>query len=439
VAHLARYWQLTGSELARDTVVKSRPYYPYNVEPGGVPEYYTDCFWKHYWAGVSPIGAEIVAAMTGCPHNRRIAKDELRWEKPNHYYAIYAATFYRPEIQDEPLPDNFLIYDRNIQGPRGRFGRWSFAGTTRLSGEGYQGRDTFVGGMVVDEPTRRYPLNAALQVVNNQYRLQPRKPVEGNCQRWRECRYLSQDERNAVTIGKDFATLSTRYRIQNVAWGGKSTLTNWAGNQQWILTPRRLVGVLEIEPLSDQQAYSVHGRIRFGLQKTIERKGNAQFQYGGLLCRLHEHNYADVITEKSETFYLDKPEKFRSMEIVLRDKASIETDQQQPLTYVQGMRQFFTVEVLPQWCRVADRVQRIAAPDGLRGLAVRADGQWLLLMHNPTDAAITLETSLPWGRGELLLHTSGNHAPAPKPLKTTDGYVKINIPTHAHIVLEKRP
>ena len=72
VAHLARYWQLTGSELARDTVVKSRPYYPYNVEPGGVPEYYTDCFWKHYWSGTSPHG----------PGDRR-RPDRLPAEPPN--------------------------------------------------------------------------------------------------------------------------------------------------------------------------------------------------------------------------------------------------------------------------------------------------------------------------------------------------------------------
>ncbi len=439
VAHLARYWQLTGSELARDSVVKSRPYYPYNVEPGGVPEYYTDCFWKHYWSGASPIGPEIVAGLTGCPQNRRIAKDELRWEQPNSYYAIYAATLYRPDIQDQPLPDNFLIYDRNVQGPRGRFGRWSFAGTTRFFGAGQQGKDTFVGGMVVDEPTRRYPLNAALQVVTNQYRLEPRKPDEGNCRRWRECRYLSQDERNAVTIGRDFAALTTRYRIQNVAWGGKSTLTDWAGNQQWILTPGRLVGVLEIEPLSDQQAYSIHGRIRFGLETQIECQDAACFRYGALVCRLHEHNYADVITEKSETFYLDKPDKFRSTEIVLRDKASLETGEQKPLTYAQGTRQFFTVEVLAEWSKPADSVRRIATPEGLRGLEVRADDRWLLLVRNATDAAVSFETSLPWAEGELSLHTSGSHTPAPQSFQAADGKVHLDIPAHGHIVLDKAP
>ena len=439
VALLARYWQLTGSELARDTVVKSRPYYPYNVEPGGVPEYYTDCFWKHYWSGASPLGPEIVAGLTGCPQNRRVAKDELRWEQPNGYQAIYAATLYRPDIQDEPLPNNFLIYDRNIEGPRGRFGRWSFAGTGRRFGEGQQGKDTFVGGMVVDEPTRRYPLNAALQVVTNQFRLEPRKPDEGLCRRWRECRYLSQDERNAVTIAGDFAALTTRYRIQNVAWGGKSTLTDWAGNQQWILTPQRLIGLLEIEPLSDQQAYSIHGRIRFGLEKEIQRNDAACFQYGSLVCRLHEHNYADVITEKSETFYIDKPEKYRSTEIVLRDQAGIEAGEQKPLTYAKGTRQFFAVEVLPDWCEPAESVRRIATPEGLRGLEVRADGGWLLLVHNPTDAALVLETALAWAEGPLSLHTSGSHTPAGKPFSASGGRVKLDIPAHSHIVLEKSP
>ncbi len=438
VAQLARYWQLTASELARQTVVKSRPYYPYNVEPGGVPEYYTDCFWKHYWGGVSAIGPEIVAGMTGCGQNRRIAKDELRWDTPNGYYGIYAAGLYRPEIQDQPLPDGFLMYDRNVEGPRGRFGRWSFAGTTRFFGAGCQGKDTFVGGMVVDEPTRRYPLNAALQVVTNQYRLEPRKPAEGNCRRWRECRYLSQDERNAVTIGPDFATLTTRYRIQNVAWGGKSTPTEWVGNQQWILTPQRLVGVLEIEPLSDQQAYSVHGRIRFGLEKEIQGEAEGRFAYGALRCRLHAHNYADVITERSETFYLDTPEKSRSMEIVLRDRASIATDEQTPLTYAKGTRQFFTVEVLPEWNTPAEQVRRIATAEGLRGVEVCAGGHWLLLVHNPTDSMVALETTLTWAQGALALHASGSHSATPQPLSASDARVKLHIPAHAHVVLEKR-
>jgi len=197
--------------------------------------------------------------------------------------------------------------------------------------------------------------------------------------------------------------------------------------------------VLEIEPLSDQQAYSIHGRIRFGLEKEIVRDDDARFRYGALVCRLHEHNYADVITERSETFYLDKPEKFRSMEIVLRDEASLETGEQEPITYARGTRQFFTVEVRPDWSKPADCVRRIATPEGLRALEVGADGRWLLLVHNAAETTLALDTVLPWAQAPLSLHTGGSHSPAPKPFDATDGRVKLDVPAHSHVVLEKSP
>ena len=48
------------------------------VEPNGITESYTDCFWKHYWSPLSPApGPEIVAGLTGCPYNKRIANGAL--------------------------------------------------------------------------------------------------------------------------------------------------------------------------------------------------------------------------------------------------------------------------------------------------------------------------------------------------------------------------
>ena len=430
IAHLARYWQLTGDPLARETIVKSRPYYPYNVEPGGVPEYYTDCFWKHYWGGAAPEGPEIVAGITDCPLNKRVANTELQWTKPNSYYAIYAANFYKP-FADQPLPDDFIIYDRNIEGPRGRFGRFSFAGTGRVIPSGHQGKDTFVGCLVTDEPTRRFPLNAALQVVTNEFRLAP------GGQRWRSCRFLSQDEKNATIVAESFAALTTYYRIQNVAWGGRSTLTDWAANQQWLLTPGRLVGLLEIETLSDQKAHSVHGRVRFGMRQQIEKKDDALFfKYGGLLCRLHEHSYADVVTEKSETFYIDEPERFRSTEIVLRDTASVEAGRGEQLTYPKGTRHHFTVEVLPYWSSLATSVTRVATASGLRGLDVVADGRRFVLLHNPTGTTLSHEFTL--ANGRAVLHRSGDHRPAPESITLTGGSAKVDVPAYAHVVLESK-
>ena len=289
--------------------------------------------------------------------------------------------------------------------------------------------------MVLDDPSGRYPLNAALQVVTNQFRLKKAPENVEKCRRWRDCRYLSQDEQNAVTIGQDFAALTTLYRIQNVAWGGRSTLTDWAGNQQWLLTRHRVVGVLEIETLSDQQAYSIHGRIRFGTKKAIERKDDTFFKYGGLLCRLHEHNYHDVITEKSETFYIDPPDRFRSTEIVLRDARSVEAKEEVRLTYAKGTRHFFTVEVLPYTSTLSTAVKRIAPENGLRGLEVHADGKRWLLIHNPTDGPLTFDAGAPWARGQVRLHKSGAREPKPEALPGADAR-RLTIASHTHLVLE---
>ncbi|MDZ7619460.1 MAG: hypothetical protein U1E05_20870, partial [Patescibacteria group bacterium] len=100
-------------------------------------------------------------------------------------------------------------------------------------------------------------------------------------------------------------------------------------------------------------------------------------------------------------------------------------------------RQFFTVEVFPEWSAPADSVRRIATPEGLRGLEVRAGGRWRLLMHNPTDAPMALDTVLPWAEGPLLLHASGSQKPAGAPFEATEGRVQLEIPAHSHVVLEK--
>jgi hypothetical protein len=436
VTHLARYWQLTGSKTARDLVLASAPYYPNNVEPGGVPEYYTDCFWKHYWSGASPIGPDIVASMLHtyrpkavewAAQNRRVANVELKWVKPAHYYGIYTATLWR-NFPEAPQRDGYICYDRDVQGPRGRFGHWSFAGTTRDHGKGAQGKDTFVGAMLTSKEEKQFPLDAALQVVTSQLRLQP------DGQRWRACRYLSANEENAVTVAKDFAALTMRYRIQNVSWGGKSTLTNWEGQQEWLMTPRRIIGTLSIRPRADEKAYSVHGRVRLGLKKDIERKDSTTFQYGGLCVRLHEHNYADVITEPSETYYTDPPEKFRSTEIVLRDSHSVKSGEKEQKTYTAGTEHFFTVEISPADSPPAAQVKRHDLPGGLRALEIIADGQWLMVVHNPQKTSLTADLPVP-NLTEVRCHQAKGASSTPTIIKARDGKLRCHMPARSHIVL----
>ena len=439
VTHLARYWQLTGSRVARDLVLASGPYYPNNVEPGGVPEYYTDCFWKHYWSSASPIGPDIVASMLHtfqpravelAAQNRRVANVELKWAKPNHYYGLYAATLWR-DFPEAPQRDGYLIYDRDVQGPRGRFGHWSFAGTTRDAGPGAQGRDTFVGAMLTSKEEKKFPLDAALQVVTSQYRLQPGGP------RHSACRYLSANEENAVTVARDFAALTTRYRIQNVSWGGKSTLANWEGQQEWLQTPQRIIGTLSLRPLADEQAYSIHGRVRLGQKLAIEKQADGSFRYGGLRVQLHEQNYADVITEPSENYWQQSPEQFHSTEIVLRDAQSVKSGEKEQKTYAAGTEQFFTVEVSPAGNQPAVQVKRRELPGGLRALEVVADGRWFMVIHNPQNAAATATVAAP-GVEKVFCYQAREEASNPTVLKPLDGRISCRVSPRSHIVLNAK-
>jgi len=428
---VARYAQLTGEALAREVIVRSRPYYPLVVEPSGITEDYTDCFWKHYWTRLAaPEGPEIVAGMTGCRLNKRIANQALTRSRPSGQFAAYAAMAYR-DFPDEPLPDRYVVYDRNTEGPRGRYGAFSFAATGRDVGSGYQGKDTFVGAMIADDPAAANPLNAALQVVTNEVRVAP------DGLRWKSCRYLSQDERNRSTIAADLAAFTTRYRIQNVAWGGRSTLTDWAGNQQWLLSPHRLVGLLEIEALADTEAYAIHGRVRFGCgrgrgvePKEIERRDASFFKYGMMLCRLHEHTYADVITEPSETFYIDPPESFASREIVLRDVAGGAAPTRRAIP--RGQRHYVVVEVFPGWSEPARAVRRLATAEGLRGLVLDAAEGSVVLLHNPTDTALDWQVTPEWAGRRVERHHDGT--PEPHSEIVTLGPT-LRLPPHRHVVL----
>jgi len=200
------------------------------------------------------------------------------------------------------------------------------------------------------------------------------------------------------------------------------------------MTPRRVIGTLSIRPLADEKAYSIHGRVRLGQKLTIEKKDDGTFRYGGLRVRLHEHNYADIITEPSENYWLQSPEQFRSTEIVLRDAASVRSGEKEPLTYASGTEQFFTVEVSPADSQPAAQVKRHELPGGLRALEVVADGQWFMVVHNPQKAA-AIATIAAVGVEKVLCFQARGGASVPTVAKLRDGKIRCSVPAKSHVVL----
>ena len=393
VIYSARFWKLTGNPTTLAMLRRTVPFYPYNVEPAGVPEYYTDACWKHYWGGGAANGPDVIAGLFDDPLNKRVAEICAGvWGYGTGHTSAIAAEFWKP-VPSKPLPDNYVICDTNVQGPRGRYGTWSFAANGRNYGVGYQGKDTFAGCMITDPARRPLPLDAALQVVTAEVRL------NHTDNHWRGGLCHSAAEKLTTTTGSDFGSLAVRYTVSRPNWSyARDQLYPWQGTQQWYLSKTRLVGLVALEATADETRAAVHGRIRLGMKRKLKSLDEQTWQYGKLVVRLHGHNYARITTKPSETFFLDKPERYRSTEITLVDPLSTAAGEKGNVKFPKGTRYWFLVEVRPDGSPPAEKVERIEQGP-LIGFRFREPGRTVLLLHNPTDrpAEVDLPLEVPAG------------------------------------------
>jgi hypothetical protein len=377
VTFIARYYELTGDKRAREILRLSAGYYPLVHDPEGMTEHYTDCSWKHMWGAASPAGADVIAGMFDDRENKRAALDAARRGYPGSQAALYTAPWWK-DLPPAPPRDNWLRYDADIVGPRGQYGKFSFAGTARYIERGSIGKDTFVGCMIGDREAKPLPLDAALQIATIESRLKP----EGN--HWHNARYVSGDEKATVIVTPTLSSLAVRYRVTIPRWGFGSTDEPWEGVQQWLLCGERLVGLVTLRATEDTKSAGVWGRLRFGMHKEFETGEQGMYKYGSLIARIHDHNFAKIETAPSESFYLDTPDRFRSRQILLKDAEAV-SGQEPPYSYRKGQQFHYLVEVLPYWNELATGVKRIAS-GAVKGFELQQGGQRLVVLHNETDA-----------------------------------------------------
>ena len=425
VTFIARYYDVTGDARALELLRRSMPYYPSVHDAEGMTESYTDCSWKHYWTGASPAGADLIAGMFNDPGNKRAALDAARNGYGSGVGAVYTGPWWK-DMKPAERRDDLIFFDENVQGPRGWSGAFSFAGTARVTNPGEIGKDTFVGCMISDRNRKGSPLDAALQIATIEYRLKPEGP------HWHNARYCSGHERFSVIVTPEFATLCVRYRLTRPAWGHGSSDEPWEGVQQWFMSHDRLLGLLTIRALEDHECVGIWGRLRFGLGSEIETGENGMFKYGSLIAKLHEHSFAHVETAPSETFFLDKPEKYRSRELLLKDAQAV-SGAKLPYRYKKGDSFHFMAEVLPYWSELATDVSRIPAGT-VMGFAFGSSGKSYQLLHNQGDE-----------EAQYIGTASGASAKAYRspgevtPLPLAGGAFEIRIPAQSHVLVEVAP
>ncbi len=444
IEDLARLWQVTGDALALQLVRSSRWYYPLSITPQGVAEYSSAPCWKHYWNGVKGTStAALIASVERCGYNAQVAENS----DPSPNWLV--ASLYVP-VPKQPWWDHAMTYDRNIEGPRGRYGQYSFCGTARNTFADKRPKLTYVGSMWLDQPApgdrdAGWPLDAGLDGAWAEVRVNDK---DATFNRWDTHACLAAMETPASMANEDFGAVTSKYRP---AQYGRAPLA-FECTEQWLLTPQRLVGLLSIESLQDQEAYAmsialktVCGRANNGTRKQWSSKSANEYEYGGLTIRLWPAGDAandlvscgEIDTAYTDTFSAGTG---KCGLLSLVDPAAAEGRQKKLTHYAKGTRYHAAVEIYPTAFGGATAVGLIPRAGGLLGVELRETHQTLRLIHNPMDA-VAEYTAAPAG---AMLHRSGEKhrlafLPEVNSVQPVTAAASTAVPAGGHIVLRSVP
>lgn len=305
------YYRLTGSVLAKELLNKFRTYYPLSMEPGGEAEYYTDTFAKHYWSGrgSAMIATELLAHYHSCNQNKMLAVSlgaEKKLSSP------MVAELYSPDLKPGVAEDNYILYDHNIQGFRGRFGNWSYAATGRDFDpyrEIRRSKDTFMGAMLLDPPSKdrkKRPLDAALAATSIYVRKQDSNTglVE------KDAFLLSSHEKNSSLISHGFATFSTSFTTLDFEHNWEMKVAPYHVKQMFLFLENTIVGYLSINGWQEILPGPVEGELRLydgrkrgniksGAKHSLSLLENFQYAFGKMNIDVLEHDFESITIEDS--------------------------------------------------------------------------------------------------------------------------------------------
>lgn len=431
----AWYWLATGSSSVKEQLVATKNYYPLSWHPRGMGDHTMATMMKQYWNMSRPGTAALLAAyFAGDGTNLGLSNDKGNLEANASPLAAFT---YCPDVVPKPLPDRWLLLDRNTIGPRGRYGDFMFSATTRDPSFGtpkdWDGKlignmtSGFVGAIALTPETEvqrilatnatatddRWPLSAAMQNATCEVKIE--KGADLDIVRRTKHRFMAQDQRNALALGNSYSSLSTVYRVTDKITGGDSAFKAlpWEGRQAWVLTPDRLVGILALSATEATENLGIHGtlvlvsgRESWGTQRELMSSGKASWTYGNLAVRLLGHDFAAVSTEYTDVFTGNMKKAAR---ILLWDRAEAgEADTLAP--YAAGATRYWLVEVKPTWSPAAKAIQRLdKLPDGLWGFELVEAKRSLRLIHNFTGKELRYEADLAVSHTTCSAHASIDH------------------------------
>ena len=428
---LTTYYHLSGETAVLDIVKKSEWYAPLTVEPGNVSDLWTVPSWKHVWTGYG-YGGESVVSLSGNRYERGILDHQIA--KQGASPSPLDAMWYRGDIKAAAPPDSYTIFDRNILGPRGRFGRFSYAATLRVPGNTEPGKATIMGAMTIKEGKDEMvnPWEAMLMGI------MPRVFVETTPEevhKHPDWAYLTCHDKSGTSMGRDWCALQSRYQLHTFGSSQKGPEVLWEGSQIWFGIRDRLFGLLEIAPKEEQKAYEVGmlGRIRYNIDNYKSVSPN-QWAAGSLNVTVLSHNFDSLRTVETTT--AKSPElqiicSTQPLEGLISDRTKTNRENTTLKTFTPEKPYYAVVEVSHSQVVPEAGVKRIVQGN-LSGLSVELAGANYAILVNRGDTPYAVDLD------KLGLPTSGGwlHYPRvsmkePTPLKRR----KLLIPSGEHRVI----
>lgn len=394
------YYIFTKSQVIKDFICATKNYIPLIQIPigEGFKEWSTSPAWKPYYNRTTlKLEALAKAYLGGDAYNYEIGKGSQ---------SVYLAFIYKSGLTAKTLPDNYMLFDKNCLGPRGRNGNWGVVGTLRdpsipapeLTETRYlnmDGVNTFVGAFSLNASANStsYPLNAAFQGAAPEVKYAAGKEIDW--QRGSKWAFLTgKDRKDSQTKSKSVYGMATRYGVSKTRFNE----VNWVAQQQWVVTPDRVIGMSEIESSITNTVYGLAQRIQLvsgrrnasGTRKTLIKVDDNTFEYGDIRLKIHAKDYVGVV----DTFYHgvmnDTLDKYSAM-IVLHD---IKSGNDLANSYTAGTRRYALFEVTNNARSYSTGVTKLNLVAGLEGFEFQeSSGRKIRMIQNITGNSIALNTN----------------------------------------------
>ncbi len=408
---LNRLWMTTGSETARLAVTRSAPFALLSIEPTIVGSFAMSPAWKSMWNTSYSTAVEAVYHSRS-PYLktyqlvRRAYAERLRPRLPISAMEVLLDL---SDVQAKPLPDGYLVQDRNLQGLRARQSTFSIAATAREV-RSPVGLETLITATSTDrfDPTRPFPLNAAIDAIGA-------GPTFDDSRRVQASGHIMANLSSSLLLGRDVAGLTANYSLAAQDFGPRMIHTDHTGRQQWVILSDRIVGRVEVTPGSTP-AVALHGRVRLAygavglaVYKTeITDLGQYRYEYGGLRVAIHSHNFDRVDIERETN--------------VFREQRPFGTDVRlthalSPAGETNHMPRFYIVEIRDKSAATDAQATQIDTGK-LQGIRVTLNGQTTITLMNVTDSPESIRPAEIAGGAVSVLRRVVDHTP-PSPTTFT--------------------